>query len=85
MTSHHALSSGPKTLSTYLWSMRGHQEGIGASWVVIVMHGCCCVQCHQFQRWDVASHDAIGVLGQETGPVDEAALRSLVFCKQATL
>ena len=66
--------------------MRGHQEGVGASWMIVVMHGRSRVQRHQLQRWDVASHDAIGVLGQEAGPMDEAALRaSLVFCKHNTL
>lgn len=46
----------------YLRSTRCYQEGIGPSWVIIVMHGCSHIKSHQLQGRDVASQASVAVI-----------------------
>jgi hypothetical protein len=79
-------SSGEQkiTMMLYLFSIGGHQESIGATRMIEVVHGCCRVQSHQLQCREVPSHDAI-VLGDKTvGSVGQTPLSIVYICGQTS-
>lgn len=47
----------------YLRRVRGHQEGVGAARVVVVVHGRGDVERHELQRRDVPRQAAVAVVG----------------------
>lgn len=52
----------PINSAGYLRCVSGYEEGVGAPRVVVVMHRCCYVECHELQRWDVPSQAAVAVV-----------------------
>lgn len=64
----------------YLFSIRGHQESIGTTWMIKVMHGCCCIKRHQLQCRKVSSHDAIVLWDKAVGSVCQTPLSIVYIC-----
>lgn len=50
------------SIPSYLRSASRHEEGVGPSRVVVVVHGCSHIQSHELQGWDEARQTSITLL-----------------------
>lgn len=59
---HSLLIRVQSPLQSYLWSIGGHQKGIGPARMVVIVHGRSSVQRHQLQSGIVGTQYAVGAL-----------------------